>query len=282
MRQGSAEGRASATKQHRQGHTVGGVRIIESAQVADVRAGEIPDHVGVIMDGNGRWAQMRSLTRSEGHAAAEDAVVATVDSCLDLGVRWLSAYAFSTENWSREAEEVGFLMRFDEWLLRKERRDELNEKGVQIRFLGRLDDPRIPPDSHDWLLETAALTEDNTRLVLAIAFNYGGRAEIVDAARRLAADGVAPGDITEERLAGAFYAPDMPDMDLVIRTSSEQRMSNFFPWQATYAELVFLDTLWPDFREGHLYSAVAEYQARRRRMGAASVTDVLRPFPASS
>jgi undecaprenyl diphosphate synthase len=248
------------------------MRIIEAEQVPDVRAGEVPAHVGVIMDGNGRWAQMRTLTRSEGHAAAEEAVVATVDACLDLGVRWLSAYAFSTENWTREAEEIAFLMRFDEWLLRKERRDELNEKGVQIRFLGRLDDRRIPQDSRDWLVETAAMTAHNTRMVLGIAFNYGGRTEIIDAVRRLVAAGVTPDEVTEERLAAELYAPDMPDMDLVVRTSSEHRTSNFFPWQATYAELVFLDTLWPDFREGHLYSAVAEYQARRRRMGAASAT----------
>ncbi len=253
------------------------MRIIEADQVADVRAGEIPAHVGVIMDGNGRWAQMRALTRSEGHAAAEAAVVATVDACLDLGVSWLSAYAFSTENWTRDAEEVGFLMRFDEWLLRKERRDELNEKGVQIRFLGRTDDPRIPPDSRDWLVETAELTAHNTRMVLGIAFNYGGRAEIVDAARGLIAAGATADEVTEESLAAHLYAPDMPDMDLVVRTSSEHRISNFFPWQATYAELVFLDTLWPDFREGHLYSAVAEYQARRRRMGAARVADAARP-----
>lgn len=250
------------------------MRIIEADQVADVRAGEIPAHIGVIMDGNGRWAQMRTLTRSQGHAAAEDAVVATVDACLALGVEWLSAYAFSTENWTRDIAEIAFLMRFDEWLLRKERRDELKDKGVQIRFLGRLDDPRIPPDSRDWLTETAALTAHNSRMVLGIAFNYGGRAEIADAARRLVASGIGPDEVTEERLAAELYAPDMPDMDLVVRTSSEHRMSNFFPWQATYAELVFLDTLWPDFRAGHLYSAVAEYQARRRRMGAASVASL--------
>jgi undecaprenyl diphosphate synthase len=217
---------------------------------------------------------MRSLTRSEGHAAAEDAVSATVDACLELGVRWLSAYAFSTENWTRDPEEIAFLMKFDEWLLRKERRDELHEQGVQIRFLGRLDDPRIPEQSREWLYDTAELTASNRRLCLCIAFNYGGRAEIVDAARALLASGMSPGDVTEDKFASFFYAPDMPDMDLVIRTSSEQRMSNFFPWQSTYAELVFLDTLWPDFREGHLYSAVAEFQARRRRMGAATAADV--------
>lgn len=248
------------------------MRIIEASEIDLIRRGEIPRHVGVIMDGNGRWAQMRELTRSEGHAAAESAVVATVDACLDLGVQWLSAYAFSTENWSREAAEVAFLMRFDEWLLRKERRDELNEKGVQIRFLGRLDDPRIPPDSRDWLTETAALTAHNDRMVLGIAFNYGGRAELVDAVNGLLAAGAT--EIDEAGLGAAMYAPDMPDIDLLVRTSSEHRLSNYFPWHSVYAEFVFLDTLWPDFREGHLYSAVAEYQQRRRRMGAASVEDL--------
>lgn len=243
------------------------MRIIEGTEIEDVRAGLIPRHVGCIMDGNGRWAQMRSLTRSDGHKAAEDAVVATVDACLSLGVSWLSAYAFSTENWRRDPAEVAFLMRFDEWLLRKSRRDELNEKGVQIRFLGRLDDPRIPPDSAAWLEETAAMTASNTNMVLAIAFNYGGRRELLDAARTLVEAGKVPSD--EGDLAAAMYAPDMPDLDLVIRTSAEHRLSNFFPWHSAYAELVFTETLWPDFREWHLYSAVAEYQRRRRRMGAA-------------
>jgi undecaprenyl diphosphate synthase len=244
------------------------VRIIEPGEAAAVRAGEVPRHLGVIMDGNGRWAQMRDLSRSEGHAAAEAAVVATVDASLELGVRWLSAYAFSTENWRREVAEVAFLMRFDEWLLRKERREELRDKGVQIRFLGRLDDERIPERSREWLAETAEMTARNDRLVLAIAFNYGGRAELVDACAKLARDPAA--EITEESLQAAMYAPDMPDLDLVVRTSAEQRLSNFFPWHAAYAEFVFTETLWPDFREGHLYSAVAEYQNRRRRKGAAT------------
>jgi undecaprenyl diphosphate synthase len=245
------------------------VRIIESSQIDLVRSGEIPNHIGVIMDGNGRWAQMRDLSRSEGHAAAEAAVVATVDACLDLGVRWLTAYAFSTENWTRDQEEVAFLMRFDEWLLRKERRIELRDKGVQVRFIGRIDDERIPPDSRAWLTETMEMTAHNDRLVLAIAFNYGGRAELVDAVNSLMAAGVGPVD--EQQLHDALYASDMPEMDLVFRTSSEHRLSNFFPWHASYAELVFPDTLWPDVREWHIYSAVAEYQQRRRRRGAASV-----------
>jgi undecaprenyl diphosphate synthase len=244
------------------------MRIIESSQLELVRDGEIPAHIGVIMDGNGRWAQMRDLSRSEGHAAAEAAVVATVDACLELGVQWLTAYAFSTENWSREEEEVAFLMRFDEWLLRKERRIELRDKGVQVRFVGRLDDDRIPPRSREWLDETMEMTAHNDRMVLAIAFNYGGQAELVDACNALIAAGQGPIDAAQ--LQQAMYTPDMPEMDLVLRTSAEHRLSNFFPWHASYAELVFPDTLWPDIRGWHIYSAVAEYQQRRRRRGAAS------------
>ncbi|HEX8581813.1 MAG TPA: polyprenyl diphosphate synthase, partial [Acidimicrobiales bacterium] len=176
---------------------------------------------------------------------------------------------FSTENWTREPDEVGFLMSFDEWLLRKERRDELIEKGVRVRFLGRLDDLKIPDRSKEWLVETEEVTRHGDRLQFCVAFNYGGRAEIVDAVRSAVADGLAPDEVTEDALRVRMYAPDMPDLDLVVRTSAEHRTSNFFPWHATYAELVFTDTLWPDFRAWHLYSAVAEYQTRRRRRGAA-------------
>lgn len=259
-----------ASAQARSSANVSPVRIIESGEVEIVLRGEIPKHVGVIMDGNGRWAQMRDLSRTEGHRAAEEAVVATVDACLALGVDWLSAYAFSTENWQREPSEVQFLMRFEEWLLHKHRRDDLNKKGVQIRFLGRTEDKRIPPDSRTFIEETTAMTMKNDRLVLAIAFNYGGRAELVDAVRKLLRGDQKIGDIDEATVARAMYAPDMPDLDLLIRTSSEQRVSNFFPWHCAYSEFLFLDTLWPDFREGHLYSAVAEYQNRRRRRGASS------------
>jgi undecaprenyl diphosphate synthase len=245
------------------------VRIIEAAQVDSVRAGEIPGHIGCIMDGNGRWAQMRDLPRISGHAAAEAAVGATVDAALELGVSWLSAYAFSTENWQRDPEEVAFLMRFDEWLLRKERRDEFNKKGVRIRFVGRRNDARIPSRCAEWLEETEALTSGNDLLDLCIAFNYGGRAELVDAARALRASDTNL-EPSEEAFASHLYAPDMPDMDLVVRTSGEHRLSNFFPWHSAYAEFVFTETLWPDFRGLHLYSAVAEYQSRRRRRGAAS------------
>lgn len=243
------------------------MRILQAADLNLVRKGPIPRHIGVIMDGNGRWAQMRHLTRSEGHAAAEDAVVAAVDACLGLGVGWLTAYAFSTENWRRSEEEVGFLMRFDEWLLRERRRRELVEKGVQVRFVGQLNDERIPERSLEWLAETTAMTAANAKLVLVIAFNYGGRTELVDAVNGLLAAKVER--VTEEDLHAAMYVPDMPDMDLLVRTSAEHRLSNFFPWHTAYTEFVFSETLWPDFREGHMYSAVAEYQSRRRRKGAA-------------
>jgi undecaprenyl diphosphate synthase len=245
------------------------MRIIEASELDVVRSGEIPAHVGCIMDGNGRWALMRDLSRTNGHAAAEEAVVSVVDGALDLGVRWLSVYAFSTENWTRGPDEVAFLMSFDEWLLRKERRDELIEKGVRVRFVGRLDDPKVPEASREWLAETEELTREGTRLTFCVAFNYGGRAEIVDAVRSVLADGVTADELTEDHLRARMYAADMPDLDLVVRTSAEHRTSNFFPWHSTYAELVFADTLWPDFRAWHLYSAVAEYQTRRRRRGAA-------------
>ncbi len=243
------------------------MRILEATELAQVRKGEIPQHVGVIMDGNGRWALMRGKARTEGHAAAEEAVVSLVEAALELGICWLSVYAFSTENWDRDLDEVSFLMSFDEWLLRKERRDELNEKGVRIRFVGRLNYPRIPERSREWLDETTELTYKNEKLHLCIAFNYGGRAEIVDAVSALLTDGECTTNITEQMLGSYMYAPDMPDVDLLIRTSAEQRLSNFLTWHTTYTEFVFIDTLWPDFRGWHLYSAVAEYQSRRRRMG---------------
>ena len=235
--------------------------------MAGVAEGEIPRHVACIMDGNGRWAQMRGLTRSNGHEAAEDAVDAAVDACLELGVGWLTVYAFSTENWRREPAEVQFLMSLQEWLLRDEKRQRFKRIGVRLRFVGDLDDPRGPEACRRWLRECEELTADNDTLEFCIAFNYGGRAEIVDAVKSLVTAGVPADEIDEERVGAAMYAPDMPDIDLLIRTSSEFRLSNFFPWHSTYAEFVFLDTLWPDFRAGHLYSAVAEYQSRRRRKG---------------
>jgi undecaprenyl diphosphate synthase len=244
------------------------VRIIEEAELERVREGEIPRHIGCIMDGNGRWALMRGLERTKGHEAAEPAVRAVVDACLELGVPWLSAYAFSSENWSRSADEVRFLMNFEEWLFRKTDRDEMAEQGVRFRFVGRRDDHRLPVETVNFFEETEAMTESNDRLNLVIACNYGGRQELVDAVNSLLAAGVERVD--EQQLDAAMYLADMPDHDLVLRTSSEHRLSNFFPWHTTYAELVFTDALWPDVRAWHIYSAVAEFQSRRRRKGAES------------
>lgn len=228
----------------------------------------IPVHVAAVMDGNGRWAQRRGLKRTDGHAAGEEALFDTVEGALDLGVRWLTVYAFSTENWRRPTDEVRFLMNFNESLLVR-RRDELNERGVRIRFAGRRD-WRVPKRLIRRMDESLALTEANRTLTLTIAFNYGGRAEIVDAVRRLVADGVPPDKVDERAIAKRLYDPEMPDPDLVIRTSGEYRLSNFLLWEAAYSELVFTDVLWPDFRRQHLFDAVREYQERDRRFGGLS------------
>ena len=164
-------------------------------------------------------------------------------------------------------------MSFDEWLLREERRTEFHKKGVRIKFLGRIPDERIPQKSLDWINETTELTKNNTRLNFNIAFNYGGRAEIVDAVRQLLSAGVDPESVDEHSFAKMLYDPELPDMDLVIRTSAEERLSNFFPWHAAYAEFVFTETLWPDFRGWHFYSAVREYQWRMRRKGSSTTLD---------
>jgi undecaprenyl diphosphate synthase len=225
----------------------------------------IPTHVAAVMDGNGRWAQRRGLKRTDGHAAGEEALFDAVEGALELGVEWLTVYAFSTENWRRPADEVKFLMGFNESLLLR-RRDELNERDVRIRFIGRRD-WRVPKRLLRRMDESLELTRDNRTLTLTIAFNYGGRAEIVDAVRQLIADGVAPEKVDERAIARRLYDPEMPDPDLVIRTSGEYRLSNFLLWEATYSELVFTEVLWPDFRREHLFAAVREYQERERRFG---------------
>jgi undecaprenyl diphosphate synthase len=220
------------------------------------------------MDGNGRWAQRRGLKRTEGHAAGEEALLDAVGGALDLGVQWFTVYAFSTENWRRPADEVRYLMGFNESLLQR-RRDELNEKGVRIRFIGRRD-WRVPKRLLRRIDEAVELTARNRRLTLTIAFNYGGKAEIVDAVRRLVDEGVPSAKIDERAIAKRLYDPDMPDPDLVVRTSGEFRLSNFLLWEAAYSELVFTDVLWPDFRREHLFDAVREYQERERRFGGLS------------
>jgi undecaprenyl diphosphate synthase len=227
----------------------------------------LPRHVAIVMDGNGRWAKRRGLKRTEGHAAGEEALFDTVEGALELGLQWLTVYAFSTENWRRPLDEVRFLMNFNEGLLLR-RRDELNERGVRIRFSGRRGG-RVPRRLLRRIEESEALTRRNRRLTLVIAFNYGGRAELADAARDIAREVAGgrldPEAVDERVLARHLYLPDAPDPDLLVRTSGEYRISNYLLWQLAYAELVFTDVLWPDFRREHLFQAVKEFQGRERR-----------------
>ncbi len=229
----------------------------------------LPRHVGIIMDGNGRWAKSRGEPRNAGHAAGEVALFDTVEGALELGLPYLTVYAFSTENWKRPPSEVRFLMNFNRELLLR-RADELDERRVRVRFIGRRGKP-VPSSLVRLIEQTEARTAHHRRLTLQIAFNYGGRAELVDAARAIAAD-VAAGRLNPERIStrsiqARLYEPEAPDVDLLIRTSGEQRTSNFLLWQSAYAELVFTDVLWPDFDRTHLRAAVVEFQRRARRFG---------------
>ena len=217
------------------------------------------------MDGNGRWAQARGLERTEGHAAGEEALFDAIEGAQAIGVKWLTVFAFSTENWKRPPEEVKFLMNFNESLLER-RSHELNDMGIRIRFAGRRN-WRVPKRVLRRMDEAVELTKNNREMTLTIAFNYGGRAEIIDAVKQMLEDGVAIDRITERKLERYLYEPTMPDVDPLIRTSGEHRLSNFLLWQMAYSELLFTDTLWPDFRRKDLYEAVLEYQARDRRFG---------------
>lgn len=238
----------------------------------DVDPDRVPTHVAIIMDGNGRWANARGLHRTQGHAAGEPALFDVVHGALDLGIRWLTVYTFSTENWSRDEYEVSFLMDFNVDLLER-RRDELNDLGVRVLFSGDLDDDRIPPVLLDRIAAAEDLTRDNTRMTMVFAFNYGGRVEILDAVRRIASEvrrgDTDPDEIGLETIRSHLYLPDMPDPDLVIRTSGEQRTSNYLLWQAAYSEYVFTPVLWPDFDRVELARCIAEFQGRDRRFGGA-------------
>ena len=240
-----------------------------SLQLDEIDPGRLPVHVAVVMDGNGRWAQKRGLARTDGHAAGEEALFDAVEGALELGIRWLTVYAFSTENWKRPVDEVRYLMGYNESLLVR-RRDELNERDVRIRFVGRRD-WRVPRRLVRRMDEAVALTADNRTMTLTIAFNYGGRAEIVDAVRALVGEGVPAGRIDERAIRSHLYDPEMPDPELVVRTSGEFRISNFLLWELAYSELVFTEVLWPDFRREHLFEAVREYQRRERRFGGIDV-----------
>jgi len=223
------------------------------------------------MDGNGRWAEARGLHRTQGHAAGEAALFDVVDGAIALGIPWLTAYTFSTENWKRSVEEVEFLLNFNVDVLER-RRDSLHKKGVRIRFIGDRWDPRVHDDLRDRFATAEEMTKDNTRLELVLAFNYGGRAEIANAARRVAEEvesgELVASNVDESALAARLAIPEMPDVDLLIRSSGEQRVSNFLLWQATYAELVISPLMWPEFNAAVLADCVAEYQVRRRRFGA--------------
>ena len=234
-------------------------------------AGSVPRHVAIVMDGNGRWANGRGLTRVEGHRAGEAALLDVVAGAIQAGVTHLSVYAFSTENWKRSPDEVRFLMGFNRDVLHR-RRDQLNEWGVRVRWAGRR--PRLWPSVIEELLYAEKLTCKNSALTLTMCVNYGGRTEIADAAQKLAeavaAGKVNPSRVNEKTLARFLYQPDMPDVDLFVRSSGEQRTSNFLLWQSAYAEMVFLDTLWPDFGRTDLWRAIGLYVDRDRRFGGAT------------
>jgi undecaprenyl diphosphate synthase len=230
----------------------------------------LPKHVAIVMDGNGRWANQRGLPRTKGHEAGEASLLDVVAGAIEVGVTHLSAYAFSTENWRRSPDEVRFLMGFNRDVIRR-RRDQLNEWGVRMRWVGRT--PRLWRSVIKELEVAQELTKHNTGLTLYFCVNYGGRAEIADAVQRIALDVKAgrlkPTSVDERTIKRYLDEPTMPDVDLFVRSSGEQRTSNFLLWQSAYAEMVFLDTLWPDFDRRHLWQAIETYAARDRRYGGA-------------
>ena len=225
---------------------------------------DVARSIAIIMDGNGRWARRRRLPVAAGHRAGTRALRRTVEAAIDLGVESLCVYAFSTENWSRPPEEVEALMEIFVETIERELSD-LQRQGIRTRFIGRRD--RATPELRAKMAELELETGVRERLQLWIAFDYGGRAEIVEAARRIVEEGLDPRDIDENTIGTRLYAPEMREPDLLIRTSGELRVSNFLLWQLAYTELVFVDTLWPDFGERHLRQALAEYAGRRRRFG---------------
>ncbi|MSY63154.1 MAG: di-trans,poly-cis-decaprenylcistransferase, partial [Actinobacteria bacterium] len=231
--------------------------------------GQVPVHVAIVMDGNGRWANARGLTRVEGHRAGEAALMDVIEGAIEAGVKYLTVFAFSTENWKRSPEEVKFLMNYNREVLRR-RRDELDGWNVRIRWAGRR--PRLWPTVIDELLTAERLTAKNKGLTFTMAVNYGSRIEIVDAINQIVEDsksGKIKGAVTEKTVQKYLLTKDVPDVDLFIRSSGEQRISNFLLWQSAYAEFVFLDVLWPDFSRKHLFEAIQQYAKRSRRFGGA-------------
>ncbi|HEX3813355.1 MAG TPA: isoprenyl transferase [Mycobacteriales bacterium] len=240
------------------------------ARPPEIPAEVLPRHVAIVMDGNGRWAKNRGWPRTKGHEAGEAALLDVIEGAIELGIPWLSAYAFSTENWRRSPEEVRFLMGFNRDVIHR-RRDYLTELGVRVRWIGRR--PRLWKSVIDELETAEQMSKHNAVLNLGFCVNYGGRAELADAMAAMAADvrdgRLKPERINERTVNRYLYDPDMPDVDLFIRSSGEQRTSNFLLWQAAYAELAFIDTYWPDFDRRHLWSAVDSFARRDRRFGGA-------------
>jgi len=224
----------------------------------------IPNHIGIIMDGNGRWAVSHGLPRYEGHRAGVRNIRNVVEACVELGIKYLTVYAFSTENWSRPPEEVSMLLSILENVLKTET-PELHKNGVQIRHLGSLDE--LPEHLQHEIRKALELTKYNDRLVLSVAYNYGGRAEIVHAVKRIILEGVPPDKIDEHLFSQYLYTAGLPDPDLIIRTAGEMRLSNFLIWQAAYAEYWSTPVFWPDFTKEHLKQAVEDYGRRQRKFG---------------
>ena len=240
-----------------------------SSFLPDIDPDNVPAHVAIVMDGNGRWATQRGLQRTDGHAAGEEALADTVEGGVEVGLKWLTVYAFSTENWRRPAGEVLYLMNFNRGLL-KRRREELDRMNVRIRFIGRRD-WRLPRSVLKEIEISEELTRDNTGMTFTIAFNYGGRKEVVDAVKQIArevqAGTLKPSKIDDDAIAARLYEPDMPDPDLLIRTSGEMRTSNFLLWELAYSELWFTPVFWPDFTRELLFEAIRDFQKRERRFG---------------
>lgn len=243
---------------------------VDGAIAPVIAAEAMPRHVALVMDGNGRWAKQRGLPRTKGHEAGEGALLDCVNGALEIGLGWVSAYAFSTENWKRSPDEVKFLMGFNRDVIHR-RLDELDAKGVRVRWAGR--HRRLWRSVIKELEEAERRTRDNTAMTLTMCVNYGGRAEIADAvaaiASRVRAGELDPDRIDERTIARHLYDPEMPDVDLFVRSSGEQRTSNFLLWQSAYAEMVFLEHLWPDFDRRHLWYAIELYVNRERRYGGA-------------
>lgn len=225
---------------------------------------KMPSHIAIIMDGNGRWAKSRGLPRLAGHRAGTENLRRIIEACIEFGIKYLTIYAFSTENWGRPVEEVQGLMRLFEDVIDKELQ-ELYDQGVQMRHIGRLD--RLKPAFREKVLRAVEYTTGNSRLILNVAFNYGGRDEIVCAIQQMVRDGVTPEEITDELVSRYLFTAGVPDPDLIIRTSGELRGSNFLIWQGAYSEWYFPQTYWPDFDKEELRRALLEYGHRERRYG---------------